>query len=61
MIKPTDNTVAQARWIRNYIPDIEITNEAFGLPLGFEARCWRELERGRWEAAQKECFKLVKR
>lgn len=56
MIKPTDNTVAQARWIRKYIPDIEITNEAFGLPLGFEARCWRELERGRWEAAQKECL-----
>ena len=56
LIAPNDNTVAQARWIRTKLPGILIDNQAFGLPLSFEARCWHALETRRWNDARMECF-----
>lgn len=52
---PTDNSLAQARWIRTQLPGIHIDERAFNLPLGFEARSWRALEQSLWEQAQSEC------
>ena len=56
LVEPTDNTVAQARWMRRHLREIDINEEAFNLPLNFEARCWRDFENGQWENAQKECL-----
>ena len=53
---PTDNSVAQARWISTRLSGIAISDSAFQLPQSFEARCWRALEDERWEQAQAECF-----
>ena len=52
---PTDNALAQARWMRTQLPGIHIGESAFSLPLGFEARSWRALEQGRWDEARSEC------
>lgn len=56
---PTDNTVAQARWVRTQLPGIFIDESAFNLPWSFEARCWRALEEGRWEDAHFECLRWL--
>lgn len=53
---PTDNSVAQARWIATKLPGIAISDEAFELPLSFEARCWRSLQESRWQDARRECL-----
>ena len=55
LMAPTDNALAQARWMRTQIPGIHIDENAFSLPLGFEARSWRALEEGRWADARMEC------
>ena len=55
LMAPTDNALAQARWMRTQIPSIHIDENAFSLPLGFEARSWRALEEGHWAAARTEC------
>jgi tetratricopeptide (TPR) repeat protein len=52
---PTDNVVAQARWLRTKVSGIAIQDAAFALPLSFEARCWRALEDASWEYAKLEC------
>jgi len=52
---PTENVVAQARWMRKQLPGLPIAEEAFALPLGFEARTWRAMEEGRWDDARVEC------
>ena len=52
---PTDNVVAQARWMTTQNLPLEISEEAWDLPLSFEARCWRALEMGKWEEAVGEC------
>ena len=53
---PTDNSVAQARWLATKLPGIAISDEAFELPLSYEARCWRALQESRWQDARKECL-----
>ena len=53
---PNDNTVAQARWLRTKLPGIDIHDEAFALPLSFEARCWDALEKSSWRQARIECL-----
>lgn len=53
---PTDNAVAQARWLSTKLPGIDISEAAFELPLSYEARCWRALQEGRWQDARGECL-----
>ena len=53
---PTDNSVAQARWISTHLSSIVISDSAFQLPQSFEARCWRALQDEQWEQAQAQCF-----
>lgn len=55
LLAPTDNALAQARWMRTKLPGIHIDEDAFKLPLGFEARSWQGLEQGRWNDARNEC------
>lgn len=55
LVAPTDNAVAQARWLGTKLPGIVIEETVFSLPLGYEARCWRALIDGRWDDAQFEC------
>ena len=52
---PTDNSLAQARWISAQISGVHIEERAFRIPFGFEARSWRALEEGRWTDARTEC------
>ena len=52
---PTDNALAQARWVSAQISDLHIDEDMFSIPFGFEARSWRALEEGRWGDAQNEC------
>ena len=56
---PTDNALAQARWVSTQISDLYIDEEAFSIPFGFEARSWRALEEGRWADARDECGKWL--
>jgi tetratricopeptide (TPR) repeat protein len=53
---PTENTVAQARWLSTKLPGIPISDDAFALPLSYEARCWRALQESRWQDARLECL-----
>ena len=56
---PTDNSVAQARWMRKQLPGILIDDSAFKMPQSFEARCWRALEEARWDDARHQCFEWL--
>lgn len=55
LVAPTDNSLAQARWMRTQIPSLHIDDDAFNLPLGFEARTWQSIEQARWNDARIEC------
>jgi len=52
---PTENAVAQARWVGARLPGIEISEEAFALPKNHEARTWQALSETRWDDALQEC------
>lgn len=52
---PTDNVVAQARWIKAQKVNLEISQDAWNVPCTFEARCWRALQEQRWQEAVDEC------
>ena len=56
LLTPTDNAVAQARWMSTQLSGIAISDSAFELPQGFEARCWRALGKGRWDEACTQCL-----
>ena len=53
---PTDNSVAQARWMSTRLSGISIHDSAFQMPQSFEARCWRALQEERWDQAQTQCL-----
>ncbi len=53
---PTENSVAQARWISTQLSGITINKSNLDLPFNFETRCWRALEQGKWKQAGDECM-----
>ena len=53
---PTENSVAQARWISTQLSGITINKSNLELPFNFETRCWRALEQGKWDQASNECM-----
>ncbi len=55
LVAPTDNAVAQARWIRTKMSGVVISAEAWQVPRSFEARCWRALDNESWSEAVNEC------
>ncbi len=55
LISPTDNAVAQARWIQTKLTNVYVDDETLRLPLNFEARCWHALKQGEWDKAKLEC------
>ncbi len=55
LVAPTDNAVAQARWIRTKMSGVVIPAEAWQVPRSFEARCWRALADESWSGAVNEC------
>lgn len=59
LIRPTDNTVAQARWVGDSLCGIDIKEEAFNLPYGFEARCGRAMENEQWRQALEQCIAWI--
>ncbi len=48
MQAPSDNAVAQARWIGARTGGIEISEEAWRTPRAFEAWCWRSFQARDW-------------
>ena len=59
LVAPTDNTVAQARWIKSRLSHVSIDDELLRLPLNYEARCWHALKGGSWDDAELECSKWL--
>ena len=59
LVAPTDNAVAQARWMQSKLTGVEIDDEIFNLPLNFEARCAKALNDKRWNDARLECSKWL--
>lgn len=59
LVAPTDNSVAQARWMRKQLPGLSIADSAFELPQSFEARCWRALEEAKWDEARRQCIEWL--
>ena len=55
LVAPTDNAVAQARWIQTKLPDVSIDDNLLRLPLNYEARCWHALKKGSWDDAGLKC------
>ena len=55
LMNPTDNALAQARWIASRLSSIPIAQEAFELPFGFEARYWQAFDEAKWSDAISEC------
>jgi len=51
LVSPTDNTVAQARWIAARMTGIEISESAWDTPHSYEAWCWRAYQVGQWDEA----------
>lgn len=48
MQAPSDNAVAQARWIAARTGGIEISEKAWSTPRAFEAWCWRAFQARDW-------------
>jgi Flp pilus assembly protein TadD len=46
---PSDNAVAQARWIAARAGGIQISEHAWRTPLSYEAWCWRAYQSHEWE------------
>jgi Flp pilus assembly protein TadD len=51
MKAPTDNAVAQARWLAARMPGVAISDEAWKTPQSYEAWCWRAYQLADWENA----------
>lgn len=51
MEAPSENAVAQARWIGARTGGIEISEDAWRTPQSYEAWSWRALQAGEWERA----------
>lgn len=49
--KPTDNTIAQARWAKGLDPAINLEARHYNDPLSAEARAWHFYYEGKWSAA----------
>jgi Flp pilus assembly protein TadD len=49
MQAPSDNAVAQARWIAARTGGIEISEDAWRTPRSYEAWCWRAFQAKDWE------------
>ncbi len=49
MQAPSDNAVAQARWIGARTGGIEISEDAWRTPRAYEAWCWRAFQAREWE------------
>jgi len=59
LTSPTENAVAQARWIGTKISGIDISPETYQLPRNHEARCWHALAENRWGDASRECIQWL--
>lgn len=56
LIDPTENSVAQARWLSKQVPDIILSKEHLLIPNNYEARCYSAQSKGQWSEALEECI-----
>lgn len=54
LLKPTDNTVAQANWARRHLHSLSVSDTNLSIHRGFEARTSRAMEKLEWEVARHE-------
>lgn len=54
LLKPTDNTVAQAHWARRHIRSLSLSASNMGINRGFEARAHGAYDEKNWLAAKME-------
>jgi tetratricopeptide (TPR) repeat protein len=55
LVRPTDNTIAQAGWAARKLNAFQVAPELLTTPRTFEARAWRCYNQGSWYEAIREC------
>lgn len=56
---PTENTVAQARWVYHHLGGIDLDPSCLSTPRSFEARAWAHFHAGNWKDALSESMKWL--
>jgi len=56
---PTENVVAQARWLQAKNLTVDIPETAWDIPLSYEAHCWKMLQDKDWNGAAEQCKKWI--
>ena len=51
LIRPTENSVAQAGWISRHMTSFEVPENKFSVPLAFEAKAWEAALESRFQEA----------
>ena len=60
LIRPTENTVAQASWISRHMPGFEVRRDKLQVPRAYEARAWKSVVEGRYTDAIEMAWKWLR-